>query len=156
MNQDAREGDTGYYDTSIWKNPDTGENQWFLYRLDYPSGQQKMLYDFGSYGSGEVSVSNPFVQKDAVYVAGNDSLLAWLMDCDYTGPATIYDLEQGKICENIPIQAGDSGWPFVLTNDGRVLVNDHYNGGQPTYALISPEDYLAGSRDWTLFTEAET
>lgn len=351
MNSDAREDSTGYYDTSIWKNPDTGENRWVLYRLDYPSGQQKMLYDFGSYDSGEVSVSNPFVQKNAVYVACNDSLyrlpldggemevfpspeargaefsdenacyrlegnlyadstqptvqridlqtgattqwklpamyitgvygcsqdrvlvgrlitdqplpslqeeelfnvvlqnstleydwldittgelqkilacpyvghpdengqtrywdylgmmadslyfrqtvtdaqgqllaasidrcaldgsnmetvlqpetsnnlysvnrgtqLAWLMDCDYTGPATIYDLEQGKICENIPIQEGDSGWPFLLINDGRVLVNDHYNGGRPTYALIDPEDYLAGSRDWTLFTEAE-
>lgn len=351
MNSDARQDSTGYYDTSIWKNPDTGENRWVLYRLDYPSGQQKMLYDFGSYDSGEILASDPFVQKDAVYVAGNDSLyrlpldggemevlpspeargaefsdenacywlegnlysdsmqptvqridlqtgaatqwklpamyitgvygcsrdrvligrlitdqplpslqedelfnvvlqnsmleydwldittgdlqkilecpyvghpdengqirywdylgmtadslyfrqtvtdaqgqllaasidrcaldgsnretvlqpetsnnlysvnrgtqLAWLMDCDYTGPATIYDLEQGKICGNIPIQAGDSGWSFLLTNDGRVLVNDHYNEGRPTYALIDPDDYLSGSRDWTLFTDAE-
>lgn len=351
MNLGAREDDTGYYDTATWKNPDTGETRWVLYRLDYPTGRQKILYDFGSYDSGEVSVSDPFVQKDAVYVEGNNSLycllldggemailpldqtvgssfsdenagyrlasnlyenntqptvqrvdlqtgavtqwklpamyitgvygcsqdrvlvgrlitdqplpspeeeelfdvvmkagtleydwldittgeletvltcpyaghpdengqtrywdylgmtadslyfrqtvtdaqgklqaatidrcaldgsgmetilqpetsnnpypvnrgarLAWLLDYDYSGPATIYDVEQGKTYENISIRASDSGWPLILTNDGRVLVNDRYDGARPIYALINPEDYLAGSRDWTLFTETE-
>ena len=350
MNLDAREDSTGYYDTEMGQDPETGENRWVLYRLDYPSGQQKVLYDFGPYNSEEAWVSNPFVQKDAVYVAGNNSLyrfpldggeveilpaaasgaqfsdenacyqlidnsytnsaqptvrrvdlqtgattewklpamyiagvygcsqdrvligrlitdrplpsledeelfdavlqsstleydwldittgevekilscpyaghpdengqlrywgylgmtedslyfkqnitdplghglassihrcaldgsgmetvlqpettnnlypvnrgaqLAWLMDYDYTGPATIYDLEQGKTYKNISIQAYDSGWPLALTNDGRVLVNDHYDGGQPAYAYLDTEDYLAGSRNWTLFTEAE-
>lgn len=351
MNINAREDDTGYYSTGVWENPETGEPRLVLYRLDYPTGQQKILYDFGSYDSGEIFVSDPFVQKDAVYVQENDSLcrlpldggemeilptkeaigvgfsdenalyqvtnnlfmdlaqppvqrvdlqtgavtqwelppmyisaindcrgnrvlisrvitdqplpsleenelfdavlqnstmeydwldiitgdlqkimaypykgetdekgqktqwtyegmgedalyffrtvtdaqgkrvsasidrcaldgsnmetvmpvntsntlypvnrggqLAWLLDYDYTGPATIYDLEQGKVYENIPVQGNDSGWPFILTNDGRVLVNDHYDGAQPTYALINQDDYLAGSRDWTLFTEME-
>lgn len=352
MDINAREDDTGYYITGTWKNPATGENRWGLYRLDYPTGQQKMLYDFGSYDSGEIFVSDPFVQKDAVYVQENDSLcrlpldggemeilptkeaigvgfsdenalyqvtnnlfmdlaqppaqrvdlqtgavtqwelppmyifaindcrgnrvlisrvitdqplpsleenelfdavlqnstmeydwldivtgdlqkimaypykgetdekgqktqwtyegmgedalyffrtvtdaqgkrvsasidrcaldgsnmetvmavntsntlypvnrgaqLVWLLDYDYSGPATIYDVEQGKIYENIPVQGSDSGWPALLTNDGRVLVNDHYNEhGNCTYAILEVDDYLAGSRDWTLFTEAE-
>ena len=81
--------------------------------------------------------------------------LVWLMDYNYSGPATIYDLTTGKTWENIPVQPNDSGWPAELTDDGRVLVNDHYDGGQPTYALIGQDDYLAGSRDWTVFTDAE-
>lgn len=81
--------------------------------------------------------------------------LVWLMDYNYSGPATIYDVENGKTWENIPVQSDDSGWPAELTDDSRVLVNDHYDGGQPTYALISQEDYLSGSRDWTVFTDAE-
>lgn len=352
MNINAREDDTGYYSTGVWENPETGEPRWVLYRLDYSTGQQKILYDFGSYGSEDAAVFDPFVQKDAVYVEGKDSLyrlpldggemeilpmdqnvgssfsdenacyqlasnlytnavqptvrrvdlqtgamtqwelpamyifavydccgdrafisrfvtsqplpstdeeelfhvvlqnsveeydwlnlatgelekvleepyagetdenghtgywdylgmtadsiyfrynvtdgqgthlsgsiarcaldgsgmetvmqlnasgtlypvnrggqLAWLLDYDYTGPATIYDLEQGKVYENIPVQGSDSGWPVALTNDGRVLVNVHYNKwGSCTYGILEVDDYLAGSRDWTLFTEAD-
>lgn len=351
MNINAREDDTGYYVTGTWKNPDTGEIRWVLYRLDYPTGQQKILYDFGSYDSGDVFLSDPFVQKDAVYVEGNNSLyrlpldggemeilpldqtvgssfsdenacyhlasnvyendaqptvqrvdlqtgavtqwklpamyimgvydcsrnrvligrlitdqpmpsmeeeelfdivmkagtfeydwldlttgeletvltcpysehpdengqtqywsyrgmtgdslyfrysvidgqgtqlscslercaldgsgmetvmtlntanmlypvnrgtqLAWLLDYDYSEPATIYDVEQGKTYENIPIGESDSGWPYLLTNDGRVLLNDHHEVSKTTYAIQDTADYLAGSRNWTLFTEAE-
>lgn len=355
MNADAREDDTGFYTVGNWKNPDTGELRWALYRLDYPTGQQKMLYDFGSYESGEVSVSDPYLQKGAVYVEGTaegegtlyrlpldggemealpqdpaivtsfsdenasyqlasnlyandpqptvwrvdlqtgavthwklpamyitgvydcfrnrvligrlitdqplpsmdegelfdvvtrtatfeyawldittgeletvltcpymqhpdengqtqlwayrgrvgDTLyfrysvnddqgtqlscslercaldgsgmetvmplktistlypvnrgaqLAWLLDYDYSGSATMYDVEQDQTYENISIRESDSGWPYILTKDGRVLVNDHYEGAQATYGIMDAENYLAGSRDWTLFTEAE-
>lgn len=82
--------------------------------------------------------------------------LVWLMDYNYSDPATIYDLETGKTWENIPIQSGDSGRPMELTRDGRVLVNDHYNPwGGCTYAILDAEDYLNGSRNWTVFTDAE-
>ena len=80
MNINAREDDTGYYSTGVWENPETGEPRLVLYRLDYSTGQQKILYDFGSYDSGEIFVSDPFVQKDAVYVQENDSLCRLPLD----------------------------------------------------------------------------
>ena len=98
----------------------------------------------------------PVNTSNTLYPVNRGGQLAWLLDYDYTGPATIYDLEQGKVYENIPVQGSDSGWPVALTNDGRVLVNDHYNKwGSCTYGILEVDDYLAGSRDWTLFTEAE-
>lgn len=91
-----------------------------------------------------------------LYSVWRGEQLVWLMDYNYSDPATIYDLETGKTWENIPIQSGDSGRPMELTRDGRVLVNDHYNKwGGCNYAILDADDYLSGSRDWTVFTDAE-
>lgn len=106
-------------------------------------------------GSGLTEVAK--LQSDrSIYPVCRGADLAWLMDYAYTGTATIYNLENGTTYENIPLQPTDSGWPLALTADGRVLVIDHYNQwGEGTYAILDADDYLAGSRDWTVFTDAE-
>lgn len=106
-------------------------------------------------GSGMTELAK--LQSDrSIYPVCRGTDLVWLMDYAYTGTATIYDVENGKTYENIPVQPTDSGWPLALTEDGRVLVNDHYNQwGESTYAILDADDYLAGSRDWTVFTDGE-
>lgn len=150
----------GESDQVTWWNYEgvTSDALYFVGRQYGADGTDKTatLDRFPLDGSGMETVAE-LDATGGLYAVFRGDRLAWVLNYDYLSAARLYDVETGQTYENIPLQGVDSGWPILLTGDDRVLVNDHYTTkwAQPVYAILPKADYLAGSRDWTLFTEAQ-
>ena len=79
--------------------------------------------------------------------------LRWLMGGS-EGSLWIYDLADGQVYD-MPHITGTNGWPELLVGRDQVMVAV---GTEPyvvsNFAIISIEDYLAGSTDWTPIRDA--
>lgn len=79
--------------------------------------------------------------------------LCWMMGGE-SGDLWLYDLSDGQLYE-LPHITVANGWPEALVGQNQVLVS---RGREPGivdgFALISRQDYLAGSTDWTPIVDA--
>lgn len=79
--------------------------------------------------------------------------LRWLMGGS-EGSLWIYDLADGQVYD-MPHITGTNGWPELLVGQDQVMVAVGTEPGVVSgFALISIEDYLAGSTGWTPITDA--
>ena len=87
------------------------------------------------------------------WIFSQNGTLRWMMKGE-PGNLWIYDLSAGQMYE-LPHITVANGWPEALVGQNQVLVS---RGRDPDivdgFALISLEDYLAGSTDWTPITDA--
>lgn len=87
------------------------------------------------------------------WIFSQNGTLRWMMRGE-PGNLWIYDLSAGQMYE-LPHITVANGWPEALVGQNQVLVS---RGRDPDivdgFALISLEDYLAGSTDWTPITDA--
>lgn len=95
------------------------------------------------------------------YGAGlfRDGKLCWIIHFDGNGDYQLYDLTTGENHENINLKELPgvvSSWPETFADDGRVLLRIRDQTDQTSsglgWALISAEEYLDGSTDWTPVT----
>ncbi|EFB75214.1 hypothetical protein [Subdoligranulum variabile] len=88
------------------------------------------------------------------WIFSQNGTLRWMMSGE-PGNLWIYDLPAGQMYE-LPHITVANGWPEALVGQNQVLVS---RGRDPDivegYALISLQDYLAGSTDWTPIEDAE-
>lgn len=89
----------------------------------------------------------------SIWTFTQNGSLRWLMGGS-EGSLWIYDLVDGQVYE-MPHITQANGWPEQLIGQDQVMVS---TGTEPNvvsgFAVISVEDYLAGSTDWTPITDA--
>ena len=123
-----------YFETVVY-NPDKGNlpGQVVSYRLD--GSDQKIEAGI----SGSVGYFAPMERDGELYwLVDNNSDRMHVYD---VATSTDYDVRPG-------LQS--TGYPVTFTGDGRVLVvAKQYEKGPEDYGLISIDDFLAGSSNWT-------
>lgn len=123
-----------YFETVVY-NPDKGNlpGQVVSYRLD--GSDQKIEAGI----SGSVGYFAPMERDGELY---------WLVD-NNSDRMHVYDVATGTDYDVRPgLQS--TGYPVTFTDDGRVLVvAKRYEKGTEDYGLISIDDFLAGSSNWT-------
>ena len=123
-----------YFETVVY-NPDKGNlpGQVVSYRLD--GSDQKIEAGI----SGSVGCFAPMERDGELYwLVDNNSDRMHVYD---VATSTDYDVRPG-------LQS--TGYPVTFTGDGRVLVvAKQYEKGPEDYGLISIDDFLAGSSNWT-------
>lgn len=89
----------------------------------------------------------------SIWTFTQNGSLRWLMGGS-EGSLWIYDLADGQVYE-MPHITQANGWPEQLVGQDQVVVS---TGTEPNvvsgFAIISVEDYLAGSTDWTPIQDA--
>lgn len=87
------------------------------------------------------------------WIFRQNGTLRWMMKGE-PGNLWIYDLSAGQMYE-LPHITVANGWPEALVGKNQVLVSRGRDPGiVDGFALISLEDYLAGSTDWIPITDA--
>lgn len=123
-----------YFETVVY-NPDKGSlpGQVVSYRLD--GSDQKIEAGI----SGSVGFFAPMERDGELY---------WLVD-NNSDRMHVYDVATGTDYDVRPgLQS--TGYPVTFTDDGRVLVvAKQYEKGTEDFGLISIDDFLAGSSNWT-------
>lgn len=106
-------------------------------------------------GSDRQSLPGRMAEERPAWVFYQDGALRWMMGGE-PGDLWIYDLSAEQTYE-LPHITVANGWPEALVGQDQVLVSQGREPGiVDGYALISRQDFLAGSTDWTPIVDAPT
>ena len=103
-------------------------------------------------GTGWQSLPGQPGSQRSVWCYFQNGSLRWLMG-GAPGSLWIYDLADGQVYD-MPHITEANGWPEILVGQGQVMVSVGTEPGVVNgFAIISMQDYLAGSTSWTPIEE---